>query len=231
MKLAIMQPYLFPYIGYFQLINAVDKFVILDDVNFIMKGWINRNRILVNGKEHLFSVPLKKASQNKAIYSIELAEGNWREKFLKTIDMSYRKAPFFRDCYNLLDELIKLPNNNLSQWLTYQIRNICNYLEIKTTIAGSSSVYCNNQLKGQTRIIDICRQENAETYFNAIGGRALYQEGDFKKQNIGLHFINTLEIRYKQFDNEFISFLSIIDMMMFNDKQHIKKMLTNYILL
>ncbi|MEO8664089.1 MAG: WbqC family protein, partial [Ignavibacteria bacterium] len=95
MKLAIMQPYVFPYIGYFQLINAVDKFVLFDDVSFIKKGWINRNRILVNKQEYTFTIPLKKASQNKLIKDIEISEeNNWRDKFLKTIEKSYCNASF-----------------------------------------------------------------------------------------------------------------------------------------
>src|SRR5664280_1787889 len=106
MKLAIMQPYGFPYIGYFQLINAVDKFVILDDVNFIMRGWINRNRILVNGKEYLFSIPLKKASQNKLIFECDMAEGKWKVKLLKTIELCYNKSPFYKECFEVILKIL-----------------------------------------------------------------------------------------------------------------------------
>nr|WP_310590339.1 WbqC family protein [Dyadobacter sp. NIV53] len=82
MTIAIMQPYIFPYIGYFQLINAVDKFIIYDDVNFINKGWINRNNILVSGQAHLFTIPLKDASQNKLIHEVELIGGDqWKKSF------------------------------------------------------------------------------------------------------------------------------------------------------
>lgn len=228
MKLAIMQPYIFPYIGYFQLINAVDKFVILDDVNFIMRGWINRNRILVNGKEHLFSIPLKKASQNKLIFECELAEGNWKVKFLKTIKLCYNKAPFYRDCLGVISSILSSNENNLSKWLSFQIKVICNYLNIKTEIVDSSRLYSNQHLKAQEKIIDICKQERAEIYYNAIGGKDLYNSDDFKKNNIKLHFLNTLPERYPQYNAEFVPFLSIIDVMMFNEKDKISGYLNEY---
>lgn len=228
MKLAIMQPYIFPYIGYFQLINAVDKFVILDDVNFIMRGWINRNRILINGEIHYFTIPVKKASQNKLIYECELAEGKWKEKFLKTIELCYKKAPFYKNCSEVISSILSMEETNLSKWLTFQIKNICNYLEIKTEIIDSSRSYSNMHLKAQGKIIDICKQENAQIYYNTIGGRELYNEDEFKKNNIEIHFLNTLSEKYKQNKNDFVPFLSIIDVMMFNNTGEIQNLLNNY---
>lgn len=93
MKIAIMQPYIFPYIGYFQLINAVDKFIIYDDVNYIKQGWINRNKILLNNEDYLFTFPLKNASSYKKINEIELSENlysKWKIKFFKTLEV-YKK--------------------------------------------------------------------------------------------------------------------------------------------
>jgi hypothetical protein len=231
MKLAIMQPYAFPYIGYFQLINATDKFVILDDVNFIMRGWINRNRILVNGKENLFSITLKKISQNKLICDCELVEGNWKVKFLKTIEVSYKKAPFFKQCFEIISSILLSEELNLSKWLVFQINTICDYLEINTKIVESSRVYSNQHLKAQYKIIDICKRENARTYYNAIGGKLLYRISDFKNNNIELRFLNTLPGKYPQFNNEFIPFLSIIDVMMFNNKNEIQNLLNKFVLI
>jgi hypothetical protein len=228
MKLAVMQPYMFPYIGYFQLINAVDKFVILDDVNFIMRGWITRNRILVNGKEHLFSLPLKKASQNKLIFECEITEDKWGEKFLKTIEHSYNKAPFFKDSFDVIESIIVLKEDNLSKWLTFQLRVICKYLEINTEIINSSRVYSNGHLRAEEKIIDICLQEKADIYYNAIGGKELYNAENFKKNNLELHFLNSLPVSYPQFNNEFVPFLSIIDVMMFNNKNNICDLLNKY---
>ena len=226
-----MQPYIFPYLGYFQLINAVDKFVILDDVNYIMRGWINRNRILVNGTDFLFSIPVSKASQNKLICDCELAKGKEREKLLATIEHSYKKAPYFKDSFEVVLSVLTTNEVNLSLWLTWQLKAICKYLEIDTEIVDSSRLYNNGHLKGQDKIIDICRKENATTYFNSIGGTELYNSSDFKTNNIELHFLKSVPEEYPQFNLEFIPFLSIIDVMMFNDKNAIQNLLSKYELL
>jgi hypothetical protein len=230
MKLAIMQPYLFPYIGYFQLINAVDKFIILDDVNFITRGWINRNRILVNGEEHLFSVPIKKVSQNKLIYDCELAEGNWKRKLLKTIEHSYKGAPFYNDCIDILSSIFFSTENNLSKWITFQLKGICNYLDVSTPFVDSSKLYSNNHLKGKDKIVDICKKERADIYYNSIGGKDLYDYEAFKKNNIELRLLSTRMGKYSQFRYEFVPSLSIIDVMMFNEKDKIIGFLNDYIL-
>jgi len=223
-----MQPYMFPYIGYFQLINAVDKFVILDDVNFITRGWINRNRILVNGEEHLFSIPVKKSSQNKLISESEFADSTWKRKFLKTIEHSYNKAPFYKDSYAVISSILSINENNISKWIYTQINMICYYLKIETEITESSKVYCNRHLKAQERIIDICTQERTEIYINPIGGRELYNSDDFSKNNIRLCFLKTQSEKYAQFNKEFVPFLSIIDVMMFNRVDEIQAQLNKY---
>ena len=228
MKIAIMQPYLFPYIGYFQLINAVDKFIILDDVNFITRGWINRNRILVNGEEYLFTVPLKNASQNKKITECELTDGLWKEKLLKTIEFSYKKAPNFNNVYELLKDLVFYPGSNLSDWLTYQIEELCDYLKIITPILNSNKLFQNVDLKGEDRIIDICKKEKADHYINPIGGTGLYNKDRFRESMIVLNFIRTKSIIYKQFTGDFIPYLSIIDVLMFNGKDQISRYLNEY---
>jgi hypothetical protein len=228
MRLAIMQPYVFPYIGYFQLINTVDKFVILDDVNYIMRGWINRNSILVNGNEHLFSVPVKKASQNNLIFECELGEYKWKIKFLKTLEFSYKKAPYYKDCINIISSILLNDEKNLSTWLTFQIKQICSYLNIKTLIVESSRLYSNQHLKAQTRIIDICSQEKATVYYNSIGGRELYNSMEFGKNNIELKFLKAVPVSYPQGNSEFVPFLSIIDVMMFNSVNSIQEMLNKF---
>src|SRR5687768_6232595 len=107
MKLAIMQPYFLPYLGYYQLVNAVDTFVFFDDVNFIKKGWIHRNQVLVNGEAHKFTIPLKDASQNKKIYEVHLSDyAAWRDSFLKIIDFNYKKAPYYENTRELLAKIL-----------------------------------------------------------------------------------------------------------------------------
>lgn len=228
MKLAIMQPYLFPYLGYYQLISAVDRFVILNDVNYINKGWINRNRILSNGKATLFTVPLKKSSQNKKINECELSDIIWKEKLLKTIEYSYKRAPFFNEVYELISSLILYEEVNLSRWLTFQIKSLCVYLEIPSDIIETSGKYENGHLKAQGKIIDICLKEKADIYINPSGGKDLYQKEVFARNNIKLNFLKVLPCHYEQFNKEFVPDLSIIDMLMFNSKSRIKEQLTHF---
>ncbi len=231
MKLAIMQPYFFPYIGYFQLINAVDKFIFYDDVNFIMKGWINRNRILLDNKSYLFSVPLQKASREKKINEIKISEehfNKWKNKFYKTIERSYKKAPYFNDIFILIKKVLDENYASVSELAESGVKTISNYLNSKTYFENSSGKYSGINLKGSERIIEICKKEKCTEYINAIGGKKLYQKKNFENEGVKLKFIKTNEIKYKQFGNNFIPDLSIIDVLMFNSKKEIKKMLQNY---
>jgi hypothetical protein len=231
-KLAIMQPYIFPYIGYFQLINAVDKFVILDDVNYINKGWINRNKILSNGSEHLFTIPLKEASQNRLINEIELSDDSkWAGKFLKTIQFNYKRAPFFETVFPVIERIILNSEKSLSLFIYDSIIKINSYLDINTTLILTSALYQNRNLKGQDRILDICIREKASTYINPIGGTKLYSKEMFSENMIELHFLNTKPIKYIQFGDEFVHLLSIIDLMMFNSKEKIQFFIGQYELL
>lgn len=232
MKVAIMQPYFFPYISYFQLINAVDEFVVYDDVNYIKKGWINRNNILVNNGSFLFKIPLIKSSQNKLINQISIDNNeNWKLDLLKTIEYSYKKAPYFENVFPIIKEILFQEKNDLSKFLVFSLKLVCNYLNIKTKIILSSSIEKNNDLKGQDKIIEICKKLNATTYINAIGGQELYNKNDFSKNNIALNFIHSDSISYDQFKNQFIPYLSIIDVMMFNSLDDIKEMFSKYELL
>lgn len=229
MKLAVMQPYFFPYIGYFQLINAVDKFVIFDDVNYIKKGWINRNKILLNNREFLFTAPLEESSQNRLICDANLFDDNkWKGKFLKTIHTAYKKAPMFKEIYAILEQIINLDEYHLSPYISNSIIQICNYLMIDTQIISSSIHYKTNHLKGQDKILEICRNEKAREYLNSIGGTGLYQKEAFEKQNIKLFFLKSKPVIYRQFRNNFVPSLSIIDIMMFNDKDIISSFLKDY---
>ena len=218
-----MQPYFMPYIGYFQLINAVDKFVLLDDVNYINRGWINRNNILVNGKSNLFVVPLQDASQNKHINEIEIVdESKWKTKLLKTIELSYKKAPYFSSVYSIIDGIINSSHSNISDFNYFALVSICNYVGIETEIVPSSSAYKNAHLKAQDKIIDICLAENASVYINPIGGTELYDKNAFIGKKIELFFIKSGQVQYLQFVNEFVPWLSMIDVMMFNNVERIK---------
>ena len=227
MKLAIMQPYFFPYIGYWQLINAVDEFVIFDDVNYIKRGWINRNRILINGEPTFINVQVKKASQNRRINEIELFDQNEdANKITKTIRMAYRKAPFFEEVIPLVEKLLHHPAENISEFNSYSIMKIAEYLNLKTTFSFSSTMKKDIEaLNAEQRIINICTVKGATRYYNAIGGRDLYHQESFEKQGIVLRFVKPRLDRYNQFCNTFIEGLSIIDVMMYNGAEKTRLML------
>lgn len=226
MTLAIMQPYFFPYIGYWQLLCAVDTFVIYDDVNFIKKGYINRNSILNTGYEQKITLELIGASQNKLINEIEL--GNNKRKLLQNIDHAYKKASEHEKVFPLIQSILENPEKNLAKFLGNSIQKISEYLELDTKIIYSSHIEKDCKLKGQAKILDICRHCGASNYINAIGGQELYDKEAFEAENIELKFIKTELMEYKQFKYEFVPYLSIIDIMMFNTKTNIQNMLNNY---
>jgi hypothetical protein len=230
MKLAIMQPYLFPYIGYFQLIQAVDKFVVYDNIQFTKKGWINRNRILVNGKEEFITLSLKKDSDFLNVNERTVADTfkTDRIKLLRKISEAYRKAPEFKPVYSLIESVINCSEENLFGFIFQSIEAVCKYLDIKTEFVISSALPIDHQLKAQDKVIAICKALHASQYINPIGGLELYSKEAFKLDNIELNFIKANAIEYKQFSNEFIPALSIIDVLMFNPKEKVQQYVQSY---
>lgn len=229
MKVGIMQPYFVPYIGYWQLLNAVDKYVIYDDVNYINRGWINRNRIMIDGQPKYINVPMLGASQNKLINEIHVNNDPRQiKKNLRTIESAYKNAPYYAVIFPLVEEIIKCSQGYLASYIENSIRVICQYLEIETDIIVSSSVKKDCSLKGQDKILSICELLGATEYYNAVGGQMLYSYEDFRKRRIELKFLKTNNIKYKQFGNDFLPNLSIIDVMMFNSGQKVKEMLEDY---
>jgi hypothetical protein len=231
MKLAIMQPYLFPYLGYFQLIAAVDKFVLYDDVAFIKQGWLNRNQILLHGQPHLFSVPLKGASSNKTIRDTGVSVheySRWKDKFLKTVALAYARAPHYEATRALLSRVIEAEPGSIGELARRGIREVCSTLELPTRIEPSSKIYANNHLHAQARVLDICRRERATLYINASGGRELYDSATFASHGIDLRFLRSRLPVYPQFEAEFVPALSIIDVLMFNTPENIRAMMPEF---
>jgi hypothetical protein len=229
MKVAIMQPYFFPYIGYFQMIKAVNAFVFYDDVNYINRGWINRNRILVNEEPSFITIPLLKASQNKLINETEIIQHKEYLKMAKTIEMAYKKAPYFHAVFNLVNEVLNKEYKTLAEITIQSIKTCCEYLDIKTQFYIASKNFANTKgLERAERLQTICKQLNANHYINALGGQELYTKEGFAKENIQLQFIQSNPINYQQFNNEFVPWLSIIDVLMFNSKEEIKEKLNKF---
>ncbi len=232
MKLGIMQPYFFPYIGYFQLISAVDIFVFYDDVNFIKQGWVNRNRILVNNSDYLFTIPIKGVSSYKKINETEIAEreySKWVKKFIKSLKITYSKAPYFLTIIKIIENTLNQEINLLSDLAIFSIKNICDYLNISCTFQTSSKKFSETQyLAKADRLIKICNKLESSEYINPIGGKKLYTKEYFSMNGIKLNFLKTNDIIYKQFGNGFIPNLSIIDVLMFNSKERVKEFLNEY---
>jgi len=227
MKLAIMQPYLFPYIGYFQLMNAADEFVLYDNIEFTKKGWINRNRILVNGGPEYFTLPLKKGSDYLNIDQRKLADTFSAEKIklLRRISEAYRKAPYFETVFPEIQNIINCGEENLFLFIKQSIEIVCKYLDITTKIIVSSTLPIDHALKAQDKVLAICRSLNANQYINPIGGVELYSKEIFAQNDIELNFIEAKPVEYRQYDNEFVPWLSIIDVLMFNPANEVKEML------
>lgn len=232
MKIAIMQPYLFPYIGYFQLIFSVDKFILYNDVNYIKKGWINRNNFLEGNKAKIISFPVENVSQNRLImeHYFNITEKD-KIKFFNFMKQEYSKAPYYEEILKLLENIIKFEEKRVDYFILNSLKKILEYLGIEKELILSSNIEKENRLKGQDKIIEICKVLRATEYINAIGGKELYFENDFKDNNIKLNFLKSNEIEYNQFGGEFIGNLSIIDILMFNSIKEIKKFLKEYTLI
>ncbi|AOK45599.1 MULTISPECIES: WbqC family protein [Burkholderia] len=226
MKLAIMQPYLFPYVGYFQLAASVDAFVFYDDVNYIKNGWINRNRMLLDGRPHYFTVPLAGASPSQKIADVRIQPPErWRRKVLEALRHGYGKAPHYARVSELVGDVLCCATAHMSTLATRSVIEVCNYLGIDARFVMSSAGYGNDALKGAQRVLDICVRERAARYVNLPGGRTLYDDAAFAARGIALEFIEPNLEPYRQFGAEFVPGLSIIDVLMFNDATEARAML------
>lgn len=227
MKLAIMQPYLFPYIGYFQLAAAVDKFVFYDDVNFIKNGWINRNRMLLGDQARYLTVPVSGASSSLKINEVMVEpRERWLRKLLESVRHAYAKAPHYVQISTLIERILAEPLAPISSVASHTVVEICRYLEIATEFVPSSTKYGNAQLKSAERVIDICERERASIYVNLPGGRALYDSKAFSARGMELAFIEPNLSPYDQFNEVFHPALSILDVLMFNSKSCVRDMLS-----
>lgn len=230
MKVAVMQPYFFPYLGYYQLIAAVDRFVVWDDVQYIQRGWVNRNRILLNGEPTYINLPVEKASQSAYINERNVADLTAAApKLLGQLHSAYRKAPHYQATKQLVEAVLALPEKNLGRFLYQSLKLVCQYLEISTELVLSSELEKEDSgLSGSERVIALAKANQATMYVNAIGGRELYAAEDFESSGIALRFIAMDEINYSQMQPSFVPYLSMIDVLMFNSKDQIQEMLTKY---
>lgn len=217
-----MQPYFLPYIGYFQLIAAVDLFIVYDNIKYTKQGWINRNRMLLNGRDATFSLPLKSDSDARDVRERELAADFNRDKLLNQFRGAYRRAPYFAQTFPLLERIVRHEDTNLFRFLRHSIAETCAHLRIATEMRTSSGIAIDHSLKSQDKVLALCEAVGASTYVNAIGGVELYAKEAFREQGIDLKFIRSKPFEYAQFGGAFVAWLSIIDVMMFNSPDRIR---------
>jgi len=213
--------------------NAVDEFIIYDNIQFTKRGWIHRNRILENGKDIYLTLPVKKDSDFLDIKERYLADNfsKQKNKILSKISNSYRKAPYFKDIFPIVEDIFSFDNTNLFDFVFNSIFVLKGFLGIETNLIISSKIDIDHNLKSAYKVKAIVKKQKGDIYINPIGGVELYEKPDFKADNIDLLFLKTKEVSYKQFNDEFIQFLSIIDVLMFNDLESINKMVKNFVLL
>jgi hypothetical protein len=208
--------------------------VFYDDVNFIKKGFIHRNNLLFQNTKTRFTIPCKGISQNKKINEILIdSESPVLKKLQLSIKQHYKQAPYFNEVMPQLETFFGTVKSNLSiaQLAMESIKLVTGYLNLNTTFKVSSIDHADSlNLGREERLVAITKKEGGLYYVNSIGGQDLYTKGSFKKQGIDLYFLKSLPITYAQFDNEFVPWLSIIDVMMFNSKEKIKNFLTAYTL-
>lgn len=231
MKIAIMQPYLFPYLGYFQLIKQVDCFVVYDDAQYKKGGWVNRNRILYKNEAYLFTFGVSKASYqlpiNERYFSNKFNED--KSKFCRILIDAYSTAPFYHDVINLVGGILDTPEKNVARFNERSLKIICDYLDIKTPfLAASQLCGVNPESRAQKKVIEIVKAVGGKKYINPIGGLELYSKEIFKEHSLDLSFLRMKDINYKQVGESFLPSLSIIDVMMFNSKETVKHFLEEY---
>lgn len=226
MKVAIMQPYLFPYIGYFKLINQVDVFVVFDDVNYIKKGWINKNQILANKRPWKFTFPVTNASQNRLIkdhlYNDLIGT---QTKFLKSIEAAYKTSPHYENLLQLIKTCFSDKTLSVSEFNLNCLKHVCRYIGIETKFVNSSELAIPKVSTAEQRLIDITLALSGKVYLNLPGGKALYNHSEFEKQGLELEFIDNATKEYHQESKEFHPYMSILDVIANNEQKELINLL------
>lgn len=223
-----MQPYFLPYIGYWQLLAAVDRFVLYDNIQYTKKGWINRNRFLRNGTDAFFTVPVRKGAHLADVAERAIADDFDPRTVLNPLAAAYRKAPFFDAAFPIVERVVAAAPRNLFEYLHHGLQVVADYLEIRTPIVVSSSVAIDHQLAGERKVLALCEASGATRYVNSIGGRELYSASTFAGHGIELKFLQSRPVTYRQYGQAFVPGLSIVDVLMFNSRDAVRGMLGAY---
>lgn len=230
MKIAIMQPYFFPYIGYFSLIMQSDAFIIFDTPQFMRKGWIERNRIgkLAGGSVYI-KVPLNKADLATKIKDMSIDDASdWRRKILSQLDIYKKKAPYYNDVLALVEDVLSTDTLSIVQLNKISLEKVCHYLGLdkKFTVFSEMNLEIETPKAPDEWALNICKALGIKSYVNAAGGEEFFDANKYSDNDIKLYFVNQPIEEYKQLGNQFEPGLSIIDVMMFNSPEKIIEMLS-----
>lgn len=215
-RVAIMQPYFLPYVGYFQLLNSVDEFVFYDDVNFIKGGWINRNDILLGNTRQRIVIPCLGASPNKMINEVLIHKKDKKfAKTEKTLFQAYQKAKYFKNVLPILEKIFNSEEDRISHVAGTSVRLIAEYLNLDKTFHYSSEAFHRSRaMERGERLIEIVNELAGHTYINLIGGTQLYSQEIFQSGGLELKFLEPQIREYEQNSSNFHPSLSILDLLM-----------------
>lgn len=223
---AVMQPYLFPYLGYYQLLHHADVFVLYDDAHFIQRGFINRNRLLANGRPQRFTIPVIGASQNRRIR--ELRFGDDRGKLAGSLRHHYAGTPEFARVLPLVESVLAEPERDVTQVCRASLQRVMDYLELPCAIRQSSELDYDRDADAAGKLASLCQTLGSNCYVNPVGGRDLYREADFRERGVTLSFLRMDAVTYPQAGGPFVPDLSIIDLLMWCTPERAREMLGRY---
>lgn len=231
MKLAIMQPYFFPYIGYFSLIMQSDDFIIFDTPQFMRKGWIERNRIgkLTGGSVYI-KVPLNKAELSTAIKDMSIDHStDWRGKIISQLEIYKKRAPFYDEVISVVKDVLEYSGDSIVHLNKIALEKVCHYLGLEKnfTIFSEMNLVIDPPQAPDEWALNICKSLGIKSYVNAAGGESFFETKKYEENSIQLCFVTQPIEEYKQFGAEFEPGLSIIDVMMFNSPERIIEMLSH----
>jgi hypothetical protein len=224
---AVMQPYFFPYIGYFQLMSQCDTFVVFDDVQYVDHRWMNRNRILLNGKSAWLTYPVERGPLAGSIRDrLYVARDQDRLDVLNKLHEAYRRAPNYEPVRALVQSCLDFESRSVSAFNANLLEAVARAIGLRSTMKFASDFGIDPSLRGEDRVLAVCAALGAREYVNSIGGVSLYSSENFDRRGVTLRFLKGEAVQYRQFGAEFVPSLSIIDALMFTDESELADMLS-----
>lgn len=234
MKIGIMQPYFFPYIGYFSLIKNTDKFILFDPVQFIRHGWIERNRVLKPqlGWQYI-AVPLVKHELSTAIKDVRINNSeDWKNRLLAQLQHYKKKSPFYKQTIEVVQKGLDIETDSIVQLNYLTLKAVCDYLEIPfdCEIFSEMNLEIEQVNAPDEWALNICKALGYKEYWNPPGGMEFFDPKKYEEAGIDLKFqkVNVQPYPQRRGPENIETGLSIIDVMMFNSPEVIKDMLDDY---